>query len=291
MENANSHEYLEKIKIAIIENLKKTAPVPSVQMTDIPRQSLGLSDEEEAELDDLDEDENKDVRMTQRRWEKTVARQDEYEDSDDEDMAQANGVHTVERKRPSILDHPNPYADVDMDSGLVTPVAAASPQPNGAADVSNAEPEEVTMEDADASAPTEAAEVAEAAEAVEEAAKDDSKVDNDGDVDMGEADAPVSDKPEIKKEEIEGQQSVGGADAEKAKSAEPTTEAESKTQPAAEKQKSPSPSATKAEPASETDATKEADKAEEKKTDGGTEKDTSKGTEEGSAAAVKEGAS
>ncbi|MEJ2420077.1 MAG: HAD hydrolase-like protein, partial [Exilibacterium sp.] len=44
------------------------------------------------EEDDRDEDENKDVRMSQRQWEKSVARQDEFEESDDEDMARANGV-------------------------------------------------------------------------------------------------------------------------------------------------------------------------------------------------------
>ncbi|OIW23850.1 histone deacetylase, partial [Coniochaeta ligniaria NRRL 30616] len=123
MENANSYEYLEKIKIAVIENLKRTAAVPSVQMQDVPRVGLGMSDEEEAELDDLDADENKDVRMTQRQWEKSTVRpEDALYESDDEDMAQANGVYKTGKTRRSILDHPNPNADVDMDSGVATPV-------------------------------------------------------------------------------------------------------------------------------------------------------------------------
>ena len=39
MENANSKDYLEKIKIQVIENLKKTAHAPSVQMQEIGRAS------------------------------------------------------------------------------------------------------------------------------------------------------------------------------------------------------------------------------------------------------------
>ena len=48
MENSNSREYLEKIKYAVIENLRNTVPAPSVQMQDVPRQPFGgMTDEEE----------------------------------------------------------------------------------------------------------------------------------------------------------------------------------------------------------------------------------------------------
>jgi histone deacetylase 1/2 len=50
----------------ILENLKDVAFAPLVQMLDIPRQSLGMAEEEEAELNDLNEDGNKDIRITQR---------------------------------------------------------------------------------------------------------------------------------------------------------------------------------------------------------------------------------
>ena len=103
MENANSKDYLEKIKIQVIENLKKTAHAPSVQMQDVPRETMvGLTEEEEAELDDLDEDENKDVRNTNRRWDQAITRDDELDESDDEDMNAANGVSRqpgVERRK------------------------------------------------------------------------------------------------------------------------------------------------------------------------------------------------
>ena len=57
MDNANSREYLEKIRIQVIENLKRTTFAPSVQMQDVPRDSLAMNDEDEAAMDDLDEDE------------------------------------------------------------------------------------------------------------------------------------------------------------------------------------------------------------------------------------------
>lgn len=193
MENANSYDYLEKIKIAVIENLKKTAPVPSVQMQDVPRHGLGLTDEEEAELDDLDDDENKDSRMTQRQWEKSVARQDEYDESDDEDIAQANGVHKVNGPpRRSIMDYRNPHADIDMDSGMATPVRNG----DGAADDADADEGDETM----AEEPTDEPQVdnTDKDKSEEEAAA----MEDDGDVDMAEAgdDAPET---TIKSEEVD----------------------------------------------------------------------------------------
>ncbi|EGR48353.1 uncharacterized protein TRIREDRAFT_48386, partial [Trichoderma reesei QM6a] len=92
MENSNSREYLEKITAAVIDNLRHTGPAPSVQMQDVPRKPFGgMTDEEEAELDDLDEDENKDVRMSERQWDKHVENGAEFDASDDEDMAAENG--------------------------------------------------------------------------------------------------------------------------------------------------------------------------------------------------------
>ncbi|OTB01283.1 hypothetical protein M426DRAFT_323557 [Hypoxylon sp. CI-4A] len=141
MENANSPEYLEKIKNQLIENLRRTAHAPSVQMQDVPRHSMGaMSDEEEAELDDLDEDENKDVRMTQRRWDQRIERDNEYEESDNEEMDKANGVHRNGHTRRPFTDYRN--SDVEADSGAATPA-------NGTVDdvVKNKETDDVVMED------------------------------------------------------------------------------------------------------------------------------------------------
>jgi histone deacetylase 1/2 len=127
MENANSRDYLEKIKIQVIENLKRTAHAPSVQMQDVPRQPFGgMTEEEEAELDDLDEDNNKDVRHTQHRWDKAVTRDDELYESEDEDMNKMNGIVPQNNvsKSKNIMDYQNPNAvaeDHDAASSVPTP--------------------------------------------------------------------------------------------------------------------------------------------------------------------------
>lgn len=137
MENANSKDYLEKIKIQVIENLKKTAHAPSVQMTDVPRTTLtGVADNDDDELDDADEDDNKDTRHTQRRWDERITRDDEFDESEDEEENRANGVSVQpgKVKRRNIMDYQNPNAvasDVEMDSGVATPEIP----PNGVDDV------------------------------------------------------------------------------------------------------------------------------------------------------------
>src|SRR4051812_41208626 len=81
MDNANSPEYLEKIRNQVIDNIRRTG-APSVQLTDVPRNPLmdGMDDEADRAADDEDEDMNPDVRSTQRRWDKAVARDDEFEE-------------------------------------------------------------------------------------------------------------------------------------------------------------------------------------------------------------------
>jgi len=222
MENANSSEYLEKIKIQVIENLKKTAPVPSVQMQDVPRQGLGMSDGQEDELNDADEDENKDVRMTQRQWEQKVHRQDEFEDSDDEDMAQANGVYkTNGQGRLNIMDfqNPNPADDeMEVDSGLATPA--------GQADEAAVDNDETMIDETQAQGGAEAeAEVVveRALSAAPAAVPDAAKVDGDGDVDMGDSEAKTAGAA-IKTEEVDGA-SAPGLDNNKTSSAAVVAEA------------------------------------------------------------------
>ncbi|KKZ66062.1 histone deacetylase 1/2 [[Emmonsia] crescens] len=126
MDNANSKEYLDKIRIQVIENLKRTAFAPSVQMTDVPRGPLldGMDDEADAILDDLDEDENKDRRFTKRRFDQYIEKEGELSDSEDEEELAANGI----RPQPGVLKRRNQvnYRNLDggdsgADSGLVTP--------------------------------------------------------------------------------------------------------------------------------------------------------------------------
>lgn len=212
MENANSPEYLEKIKNAVIENLKKTIPAPSVQMQDVPRHGLHvMSDEDEAALDDEDDDNNPDVRLTQRGFDKRVVADNEFEDSDDEEMAEANGVFRPNGKKKGIQDYKNPYAQ-EEESKQPTPepeVPALSSEK-----AVNDEGDE-TMEDVEAQT-HEATEVEHQAPEAEPAPQDAAptavaQVDTDGDVDMAEAVEPEV-VPSIKKEEAEVQPTPAAAE-------------------------------------------------------------------------------
>ena len=114
MDNANSPEYLMKIKNQVIENLRRTAHAPSVQMTDVPRDPEGFDDEADAILDDLDEDENKDQRYTKRRRDKYIEKDGELDESDDEDFGQDVGVSRHKSKRRNLMtDYPNRHAVAD----------------------------------------------------------------------------------------------------------------------------------------------------------------------------------
>ena len=118
MDNGNTPEYLEKIKNSVIENLRRTG-TPSTQMTDVPRGTIldGFDSDAEDEADDLDADQNADLRNTQRRNDQAITRDDEFEDSDDEELDAANGVmrQPGQFRRRNITDHPNPHAQDDVE--------------------------------------------------------------------------------------------------------------------------------------------------------------------------------
>ncbi|KAK6442199.1 histone deacetylase [Oleoguttula sp. CCFEE 5521] len=128
MDNANSPEYLERIKQTVFENLRRTQAVPSVQMQEVPRGDLGMEetlDEAEARLDDEDADNeaNKDRRRTQRTYDKELERDDELmSESEDEELNEANGVKRQPgaSRRVGIRDYENAFAPPDI-SGAGTP--------------------------------------------------------------------------------------------------------------------------------------------------------------------------
>ncbi|KAH0555877.1 hypothetical protein GP486_006178 [Trichoglossum hirsutum] len=124
MENANNKEYLDKIKMQVIENLKRTAFAPSVQLTEVPRDPEGMDDEADGLLDDIDEDENKDSRWTRHGWDKHRDKEGELSESDDEDEASKAGVRrqTTQSRRRNMMDYQNPMSvDAGADSGMATP--------------------------------------------------------------------------------------------------------------------------------------------------------------------------
>ena len=129
MDNANSPEYLEKIKVQVIENLKRTTFAPSVQMTEVPRDPEGMDDEAEHMLDDLDEDENKDKRYTKRRWGKYIEKEGELSDSEDEEENERNGVRRQPgaSKRRNMMDFQNADAVIDDED----PGSGANSSPRG----------------------------------------------------------------------------------------------------------------------------------------------------------------
>lgn len=131
MDNANSPEYLEKIRSQVIENLKRTAFAPSVQMTDVPRNSLGpgMDDDADDAMDDLDADQNPDVRYSQRDWDKYISKDGELSESEDEEANSNMGIRhqPSQQRRRNIMDYQNPNAAPDdFDSRLGTPDVARS---------------------------------------------------------------------------------------------------------------------------------------------------------------------
>lgn len=230
MDNANSPEYLEKIKLQVFENLSRTRFAPSVQMTDVPRSPLVVQpnendpdnegdtedlDEREARLDDKDDDENPDSRYTERKWDARVEHDGELEDSDDEEMDALLGVKKQpgqEPRRPRITDHKNPYADTAegslAESGTSTPVEGAPPPPVAQADqmvVDKAQAANAAVGDAIMAAKTSDELHAAAPASGEEVASNGTQrarsppkaptVENVEDVEMGEGDEPPPNAP------------------------------------------------------------------------------------------------
>jgi histone deacetylase 1/2 len=231
MENSNSREYLEKITSAVIDNLRQTGPAPSVQLQDVPRKPLGgMTDEEEAELDDLDEDENKDVRMTEHRWDKRVENDAEFEASDDEDLARKNGATRRNGNKRTFTDFKKggvPEAEADS--------AAASPA-NAVNGVNRDEPatddthdiNDDTIEDIGATEQVEAEPAQANQKSEEKKAAEEPKIDNDGDVGMTDT-AETEDATKIKKEDADTEPAPGAKTGEKSDdkpSAEETETAE-----------------------------------------------------------------
>jgi histone deacetylase 1/2 len=131
MDNANSREYLDKILIQVLENMRRTMHAPSVQKTDVPREGLGMNDEDEAALDDEDEDLNPDTRHTQRRADLRIEKNGELSDSEDDDDENAPGRNPRDTRRArlnfrNIMDVGGIESGLDTGSGMGTPQQGSS---------------------------------------------------------------------------------------------------------------------------------------------------------------------
>ncbi|KAL7807748.1 hypothetical protein V8C44DRAFT_336976 [Trichoderma aethiopicum] len=274
MENSNSREYLEKITAAVIDNLRHTGPAPSVQMQDVPRKPFGgMTDEEEAELDDLDEDENKDVRMSERQWDKHVENGAEFDASDDEDMAAENGktrgkgnkrtftdFRTDEPEDKSERPSPVPAAAAAAAAAATNGDAPPAPTVEDAHDINDDTIEDFAaageQEKASADKMDESKEPEKEKEPEVEASKEDepekekepekTTVDDDGDVGM--ADSEPKDEMTIKKEDVEPEPAPEHVPSKSPAAEEkPTEEPEAVAAPAAPAEEAPAAAAVEEE--------------------------------------------
>jgi histone deacetylase 1/2 len=278
MENSNSREYLEKITAAVIDNLRQTGPAPSVQMQDVPRKPLGaMTDEEEAELDDLDEDENKDVRMSEHQWDKHVVNPAEFEASDDDDLARANGATRQNGNKRTFTDHGENDANESEEKRAKTAEPMEEVEEPAAAEEAH-DVNDDTVDDIQSGEKADAQPETKEAETTGEAPTKDG-VDDEGDVGMAEAEtapATAEDSTVIKKEDGEPEATEQTEPAEEKEAEEPpakdptpptTTDKtdETATEKATEKPTEDAPEEPKDKEMTEAaEAEKQADKPEEK---------------------------
>ena len=202
MENSNSREYLDKITSAVIDHLRQTGPAPSVQMQDVPRKPFGgMTDEEEAELNDLDEDENKDTRMTELQWDKQVENPAEFEPSEDDDLAKANGATRQNGNKRSFTDHQHDDSE-DADGKRTRNSNGAQKEVQDPAADEAHDPNDDTIEDVATSEKNEPEPAAEKSGPEETTETEKTAVDDDGDVGMADS-AAAEDTTKIKKEDAE----------------------------------------------------------------------------------------
>ena len=199
MDNANSREYLQKILDSVLENMRRTVQAPSVQQTDIPGKSLGMDDDEEAEMDDLDDDMNPDTRKTQHRSDKHIEHNGELEDSDDDMDEAGRPTRLPGRNHARARMNYRGIMDVGQDSGVETGSGMGTPQQG-----SSLPDDDMNMDPADTENPSPAQQNGSAAMS---GAQSPAPAANDEDVTMGDAEpangtteevegAPLSPPPE-----------------------------------------------------------------------------------------------
>ncbi|KAJ1039441.1 hypothetical protein NDA10_007484 [Ustilago hordei] len=120
MENLNTREYLENLRIKVIDNLRQLPSAPGVQMQETPRTTLNPADVEVSDDGDSDLDE----RISQRLRDSHVQHWDD-ELSGDEDEGESawamatsrrsNDASVNEKRRPGIMDPIRPF---EHDLGL-----------------------------------------------------------------------------------------------------------------------------------------------------------------------------
>jgi len=163
-------------------------------MTNVPGDIDGMDDEADAELDDLDEDENKDTRYTQRRWEMHVDKDGELSESEDESTNKRNGIlrQPGQRKRMNIMDYQNADAVPDVESGVATPTSVSLTGEAAVAAANGELHEDLMKAKASASPPNGIGIPVVASKNASVAASRASNASRNGDVEMGEASTTIA---------------------------------------------------------------------------------------------------
>ncbi|CAG8598874.1 3822_t:CDS:10 [Ambispora leptoticha] len=100
MENMNSADYLETIKLKIYEHLDRSRHTPSVQIQDVPQNRFVVDDYDE-DQEDPDSRKTRNVSCVKRSWDKRIVPDNEYEESDDEEMEE-NGSSSRKSRIPYV---------------------------------------------------------------------------------------------------------------------------------------------------------------------------------------------
>lgn len=215
MDNLNSPEYLEKIKISVIENIRRTGK-GSAEQINVPG---SVGDEEEDEADDEDNDLNPDTRITQRMRDAHIERDDEFY-SDNEMEDQASGLFRA-TKKPRILDGVNPLfkpgpgdEELPGDDGADVTMSGANGHANDEAEddeeqvgAGNIEDEDSVHSDAEVASPV--SQVSQAADVEENDTGDrmdlDEEADEPEDIAESKEEPLIAQDPEIAPESIKKQ--------------------------------------------------------------------------------------
>jgi len=106
MTNQNSQQYLDKIKVTLLENMRMLPCAPGVQMQDIPEDAITHDSDDE-------DKEDPEKRISQKQRDKKIACTEEFSDSEDEgesngkDQKQRRDIASLKPKKVRITDKDN----------------------------------------------------------------------------------------------------------------------------------------------------------------------------------------
>jgi len=153
MENMNTPEYLEKIKLQVFENLSRTAFAPSVQIQEVPADHDMSEDEDE---------DNPEDRNPERLWDRRIVPENEFYDSDegetDERGTQRQSMHSQSYASEAVGEQMNGTTSHTNETSRVTLTEDEEMELDSMATEDNAPTHSETQQSTDAPIPTTASE-------------------------------------------------------------------------------------------------------------------------------------